>query len=274
MAAYINKKHLDQKGYTYEYPRPAVTADCVIFGFDGNSLRILLVERGVEPYLGLWALPGGFMKMDETIEDCARRELFEETAVSDIYLEQFHTFSGVRRDPRGRVVTVAFIALIRPSDHNIIGGDDAANAAWFNADQLPPLAFDHLDIIKSGRRYLKDILTLRPAAFHLLNELFTIEELRRVYEVVNQTSYDRRNFQRKLMSTNLVEKVHEDNMSDVCCLSEQNSNVTSSKMHPRDKKGRRPNLFRLIGKNKSSESSDSDDTDDLDDNSIKRLFNF
>ena len=97
--------------YTYEYPRPALTADCVIFGFDGNALNVLLIERGVEPYKGYWALPGGFMRMDETIDECARRELMEETQVKDIYIEQFRVFSSTNRDPRGRVVTVAFIAL-------------------------------------------------------------------------------------------------------------------------------------------------------------------
>lgn len=195
----------DAKGkYTYEYPRPAMTADCVIFGFDGEQLKVLLIERGVEPFKGLWALPGGFMKMDETIEQCAIRELREETNVSDVYLEQFKVFSGITRDPRGRVVTVAFIALVRPSDYKVIGGDDASNALWFNARQLPPLAFDHYEIIECAIQYLREILKLRPVAFRLLDDIFSVDELRKVYEVINDTQYDRRNFQRKLMQSDVI----------------------------------------------------------------------
>lgn len=195
----------DAKGkYTYEYPRPAMTADCVIFGFDGEQLKILLIERGVEPFKGSWALPGGFMKMDETIEQCAIRELREETNLSDVYLEQFKVFSGITRDPRGRVVTIAFIALVRPSDYKVIGGDDASNALWFNARQLPPLAFDHYEIIECAIHYLREILKLRPVAFRLLDDIFSVDELRKVYEVINDTQYDRRNFQRKLMQSDVI----------------------------------------------------------------------
>lgn len=195
----------DAKGkYTYEYPRPSMTADCVIFGFDGEQLKVLLIERGVEPFKGSWALPGGFMKMDETIEQCAIRELREETNISDVYLEQFKVFSGITRDPRGRVVTVAFIALVRPSDYKVIGGDDASNALWFNARQLPPLAFDHYEIIDCAIHYLREILKLRPVAFRLLDDIFSVDELRKVYEVINDTQYDRRNFQRKLMQSDVI----------------------------------------------------------------------
>lgn len=193
--------------YTYKYPRPAVTADCIIFGFDGSELKILLVERGVEPYLGMWALPGGFMKMDETIEECARRELAEETGVTKVYLEQFHVFSDTLRDPRGRTITVAFMALVRPNQHNIVGGDDANRAMWFNADMLPPLAFDHKTIIDYGRNHLQEVLRVRPVAFNLLNDVFTIDELRQVYEVINRTTYDRRNFQRKIIMTDILKSV-------------------------------------------------------------------
>lgn len=203
----------DPKGeYVYEYPRPAMTADNVIFGFGGNKLQILLVERGIEPFKGSWALPGGFLRMCETIEECARRELREETNVHDVYLEQFHVFSDPRRDPRGRVVTVAFIALVRPSDHAVIGGDDASNAMWFDVDMLPPLAFDHLQIIDKARVYLKEMLRIKPLAFNLLNEVFSVDELRNVYEVITGNTYDRRNFYRKLMQSNLLKDVDEDPM--------------------------------------------------------------
>lgn len=192
------------KQFCYRYPHPAVTADCVIFGFTGTELKLLLVERGNEPYKGYWALPGGFMKMDETIDQAAARELREETNLSNVYLEQFRVYSDVERDPRERVVTVAFIALVRPADYNVVAGDDAANAMWFNERQLPPLAFDHREIIKQAREHLKETLHVKPIAFQLLNEVFSISELQRVYEVINETAYDRRNFQRSVLDANIV----------------------------------------------------------------------
>lgn len=229
----------DPKGeYVYEYPRPAMTADNVIFGVGGNKLQILLVERGIEPFKGSWALPGGFLRMCETIEECARRELREETNVHDVYLEQFHVFSDPRRDPRGRVVTVAFIALVRPSDHAVIGGDDASNAMWFDVDMLPPLAFDHLQIIDKARVYLKEMLRIKPLAFNLLDRVFSVDELRNVYEVITGNTYDRRNFYRKLMQSNLLKDVDEDSMvasESRCSMSmhpdANNEDVLSSKEH-------------------------------------------
>ncbi len=193
-----------QKGYTYEYPRPAVTTDCVIFGFDGKNLNILLIERGCEPYVGSWALPGGFLQMDETVEECALRELKEETNVSEVFLEQFHVFSNVNRDPRGRVLTVAFYALVRQSDYEVISGDDATRAQWFEQDELPPLAFDHDDIIRLAKERLRERLRTKPIAFKLLNDRFSISELQRLYEVILNTTYDRRNFYRKAISNNFL----------------------------------------------------------------------
>ena len=181
-----------------------MTADSVVFGFDGKKLHILLIERGIEPYKGSWALPGGFMNINETIEECARRELHEETGVEDIYLEQFHVFSGINRDPRERVVTVAFFALVRKSDYGLIAGDDAVRANWFDLDELPPLAFDHAGIIKHARGYLQEVLRNRPIAFKLLDEKFSMAELQRLYEAINGVEYDRRNFAKKMNSTGLL----------------------------------------------------------------------
>lgn len=192
------------KKYSYEYPHPAVTADAVVFGFDGKTLHILLIERGIEPYKGIWALPGGFMRIDETAEQCAIRELQEETGLTQIYLEQFHTFSAVGRDPRERVVTIAFFALVRKSDFRLIAGDDAARASWFELDELPPLAFDHDEIITQARAHIKEVLKNRPIAFKLLDEKFSIDELRRLYEAINGVQYDRRNFAKKMTSTGLL----------------------------------------------------------------------
>ncbi len=194
----------NKNSYTYKYPHPAVTTDCVIFGFDGRDLNILLVERGIDPYKGAWALPGGFLKMDETVEECAQRELKEETNVSKVYLEQFHVFSDVRRDPRERVLTVAFYALVKQSDYDVIGGDDAAQAQWFQQDELPPLAFDHDEIIAMAKDCLREKLRTKPIAFKLLNDKFSMSELQRLYEVILGTTYDRRNFQRKALSSGFL----------------------------------------------------------------------
>lgn len=191
--------------YSYKYPHPAITTDSVVFGFDGKDLHILLIERGIDPFKGSWALPGGFMRIDETAEQCAARELQEETGVADIFLEQFHVFSSVNRDPRERVVTVAFYALVRRADYRLIAGDDAARANWFMIDELPPLAFDHDQIIDMARQRLREKLRTRPIAFKLLDEKFSMGELQRLYEAINGTTYDRRNFQRKMISTGLLE---------------------------------------------------------------------
>ncbi len=188
--------------YTYKYPHAAITTDSVVFGFDGRRLYVLLIERGQDPYRGSWALPGGFLNMDETVEECARRELFEETGINDAYLEQFHVFSTVDRDPRERVVTVAFLALVRKSQ--LTAGDDAAKAQWFELDELPPLAFDHAEIIQMARERLQENLRTRPIAFRLLDKKFSMTELQRIYEAINGTSYDRRNFARKMSSTGLL----------------------------------------------------------------------
>lgn len=226
------------KKYCYEYPRPSLTADCVIFGFTGKTIKVLLVERGVEPFLGYWALPGGFMKMEETIDEAALRELREETGLSDVYLDQFRVYSRTDRDPRGRVVTVAFIALVRPEQSRILAGDDAAKAMWFEADMLPPLAFDHAEIIGDAREYLKEILRVKPVAFQLLSRKFTIGELQTLYEVINGAQYDRRNFLRTAVDSSVISEVEDDDdiitVSDGCMCGSSAGERTS---------GRQPKLY-------------------------------
>ena len=136
--------------YTYKYPRPAVTADCVVMTKE-TTPQVLLIERGFDPYKGCWAFPGGFMNMDETTEQCAIRELEEETGMKVTELQQIGAYSKVDRDPRGRTITVAYLIVVdTPVD--VIGQDDAAKAQWFPIDALPPLAFDHEDIMKDAIR--------------------------------------------------------------------------------------------------------------------------
>lgn len=201
--------------YTYEYPRPSLTADCVVFSFDGNDLKVLLIERRLEPFKGKWAFPGGFMRMDETIEECAKRELQEETGLVKARLEQFHVFSDVNRDPRVdgfgqlvRVVTVAFFALVKQSE--VKGGDDAKNAQWFSIKDIPHLAFDHDYILRLAQRALKEKICFEPIGFDLMEQEFTIPELQRLYEAILEVKFDRRNFQKKLLQTGILNDVDMD----------------------------------------------------------------
>src|SRR5689334_24039427 len=133
--------------YTYQYPRAALTVDCVVFGFDEGDLKVLLIERGLEPFKGRWALPGGFVRVDETLDEAARRELAEEAGLRNVFLEQLYTFGTVDRDPRERVVSVAYYSLVKLSDHRAKAATDAANAEWFPISKVPKLAFDHAQIL-------------------------------------------------------------------------------------------------------------------------------
>lgn len=141
--------------YTYKYPRPAVTADCVVMTKEANP-HVLLIERGFDPFKGRWAFPGGFMNMDETAEQCAIRELEEETGLKVSSIHQIGAYSKVDRDPRGRTITVAYLAIV-DEPVSVKGQDDAAKAQWFPIDALPPLAFDHEDIMRDAIALYKEM---------------------------------------------------------------------------------------------------------------------
>lgn len=138
---------MNSQKHCYEYPRPAVTTDCVVFSYSGEELIVLLIERGNEPFKGRWAIPGGFIQMDETAEECAKRELYEETGIKIDQVEQLHTFTDIDRDPRERTISISYITLVNAGDYNPKAGDDAAKTNWFSVNKLPPLAFDHKEII-------------------------------------------------------------------------------------------------------------------------------
>ena len=192
----------NNKLYSYKYPHPAVTADCVIFGFDGVSIKVLLIQRGIEPYKGQWAFPGGFLQMDETVEECAKRELEEETGLKSASVEQFYTFSAVNRDPRERVITIAHYALVRLSE--VKGGDDAASAQWFAMNEIPSLAFDHERILRMAVKCLKERICFEPIGFELLSEVFTMTELQNLYEAILEVKFDRRNFYNKMLKLGIL----------------------------------------------------------------------
>ena len=189
--------------YTYDYPRPAVTTDCVIFGYDGKELKVLLIERGIEPFKGCWAFPGGFLNMDEDALAGARRELKEETGLEDAFIEQFHTFSEPGRDPRGRVITIAHYALVKIQE--VEGGDDAAQASWFPIGEVPPLAFDHDRILRMAMSRLKERIHFEPVGFELLPDVFTMPQLQNLYEAILEVHFDRRNFASKMLKLGILE---------------------------------------------------------------------
>src|SRR5437879_4429768 len=199
--------------YTYQYPRPALTVDCVVFGFDDGELKVLLIERGLEPFKGRWALPGGFVRVQETLDDAARRELAEETGLKKVFLEQLFTFGDLDRDPRERVVSVAYYALVKLSDHRAKAATDAANAEWFRVSELPKLAFDHADIVATALARLKGKVRYQPIGFELLPALFTLSELQHLYEAVLGTDLDKRNFRKKVLSFGLLVPLKETQMA-------------------------------------------------------------
>lgn len=193
--------------YHYKYPHPSVTTDCVIFGFDGIQLKVLLVQRGVEPFKGRWAFPGGFLNIQESAEEGALRELKEETGLEGVLVRQFHTFTAPNRDPRERVISIAFYALVRLQE--VRGGDDAADARWFRLDEVPQLAFDHDKILRKAEQALRQQIHFEPVGFELLPETFTLHELKNLYESILGISFDKRNFIRKMKRFGLVEQLEE-----------------------------------------------------------------
>ncbi len=190
--------------YTYEYPRPSLTVDCVVFGLDDEDLKVLLIQRDLAPFKGRWALPGGFVQEDEGLADAARRELREETGLTQVFLEQLFTFGDPGRDPRERVVTVAYYALVNLLDHTVQGATDARDAAWFSASEAQGLAFDHDRIVETALARLKGKVRYQPIGFELLPEKFTLSQLQHLYDTILETSLDKRNFRRKVLATGLL----------------------------------------------------------------------
>ncbi len=191
--------------YTYQYPRAAVTVDCVVFGLDEDHvLKLMLIQRALAPFLGKWALPGGFIQIDEELETSVLRELQEETGLKKIFLEQLFTFGKPGRDPRGRTITVAYYALINLSDHPVKADSDARDARWFPINDLPELAFDHDKIVDVALNRLKKKVRYEPIGFELLPKKFTLSQLQRLYETVLKQNFDKRNFRKQFLKMDLL----------------------------------------------------------------------
>ncbi|MGA7725582.1 MAG: NUDIX domain-containing protein [Opitutaceae bacterium] len=195
--------------YTYKHPHPAVTVDGVVFGFDDADLKLLLIKRKIEPFQGQWALPGGFVLEQEGLEEAARRELADETGITRLYLEQLYSFGEPSRDPRERVISIAYYALVKLADHRVRAASDAQEVAWFPVAELPSLAFDHEKIVEVGLRRLKAKVRYEPIGFELLPEKFTLGELQRLYETVLEQNLDKRNFRKKILGMELLEPLDE-----------------------------------------------------------------
>lgn len=195
--------------FTYEYARPALTVDCVVFGFDEGDLKVLLVQRALEPFKGRWALPGGFVHDDESLDAAAMRELREETGLGDLFLEQLYTFGAVDRDPRGRTVSVAYYALVTLAGRNLAASTDAARAAWFSASELPSLAFDHDAIVDTAVQRLRGKVRYQPIGFELLPKKFTLSQLQHLYETILERALDKRNFRKKILGMDVLKETDE-----------------------------------------------------------------
>ena len=192
--------------YSYKYPHPAVTTDIVIFTVRDQELQLLLIKRGVSPFVGQWALPGGFVRIDEDLDASAIRELEEETGVTSVYLEQLRTFGEVKRDSRERVISVAYFALIPSDKVELRAATDADAVGWFAMDELPTLAFDHSEIVKAAHERLVAKLKYSTIAFQFMPKVFTLTELQSVYELILREKIDKRNFRKSIFVLDVIKE--------------------------------------------------------------------
>ncbi len=193
------------------FPNPHIklTVDAIVFGYNAGKISILLIQRKYEPFKGQWAIPGGFVLEDESLEEAVHRELKEETGVSINYLEQLYTFGAVDRDPRGRVVSVAYFGLIHPDGHTLEASTDAEVAQWFDIDELPALSFDHKHILEVTITRLKGKITYEPIGFELLETKFPFSDLEKLYTTLLGRPVDRRNFRKKINNLNILDELDE-----------------------------------------------------------------
>ena len=189
-----------------KYERPSVTVDVVVFSVVEGELKVLLIKRKNWPFEGRWAIPGGFVEIDEPLEDAAARELYEETGVEGVYLEQFYTFGQPDRDPRTRVISVAYLALVDAGQLQPRAADDAADVGWFSVHEPPPLAFDHVDILKRALQRLRHKLESTALGSLFMPEEFTLSELRRAYERILNEKLDGRRFRRRILAADILEE--------------------------------------------------------------------
>lgn len=186
-----------------------LSVDAVVFGYEKGEISVLLIKRKYEPFKGKWAIPGGFVLNSESLEEAVERELQEETGVKINYLEQLYTFGKPSRDPRGRVVSVAYFGLVRPNTFKIFASTDAEEVAWFNINELPELAFDHKEILRIAIERLQGKITYEPIGFELLDKKFPFSDLEKLYTTLLGREIDRRNFRKKIIGLNVLDELDE-----------------------------------------------------------------
>lgn len=186
-----------------------LSVDAVVFGYEKGEISVLLIKRKYEPFKGKWAIPGGFVLNDESLEEAVERELQEETGVEINYLEQLYTFGKPSRDARGRVVSVAYFGLVRPNTFKIVASTDAEEVSWFNINELPKLAFDHKEILKIAIERLQGKITYEPIGFELLDKKFPFSDLEKLYTTLLGREIDRRNFRKKIIGLNVLDELDE-----------------------------------------------------------------
>ncbi|MDP2091333.1 MAG: NUDIX domain-containing protein [Candidatus Gracilibacteria bacterium] len=188
---------------------PILATDVVVFNIRKGKLKVLLIKMNKEPFVGLWALPGGFIGEKELCLDAAHRILYEASSVSDLYIEQLKVFDAIDRDPKARIVSIAHMAIIKKDDLSIKTNDSYSDIAWFSVDELPVMAYDHLDIIKYGLERLEGKVTYSTLSLSLMPEKFTLSELQSVFEIVLKKDLDKRNFRKKLLKSGVIEDTGE-----------------------------------------------------------------
>lgn len=191
-------------------PTIRVSVDAVVFGYAPTTgISVLLIRRKYDPFQGMWAIPGGLVMEHESLEDAVRRELHEETGVDVNYLEQLYTFAKPGRDPRNRVLTVAYYGLVKQNAFELYADTDAEDAAWFTIKELPPLAFDHAEIMEVAINRLKGKIRYEPIGFELLDDKFPFSELHKLYQATLGKAIDRRNFKKKFLQLGILEELKE-----------------------------------------------------------------
>lgn len=192
-----------------DFFKSAFSVDNIIFGFDQDALKVLLIKRASEPFMGQWALPGDLVRPDEDLDEAAFRVLEQLTGVKDVYLEQVHTFGEVNRHPRGRVITIAYYSLVNIKNVSIRAASFADKVAWKEVRSINSLAFDHFSIMQTCLRRLRADVKVQPIGFELLPPKFTLTELQRLYESVLEKDLDKRNFRKKILSMNVLRSLEE-----------------------------------------------------------------
>lgn len=188
----------------HEYKNPSLAVDLVVFGYHENELSVLLLNRKEEPFKDRWTLPGAFLQMQETFQTTCSRVLQTKLGMDNVYLEQLYSFDEVERDPRGRVISVVYYALINPVKFEVVAGSMANDVKWFSVKKVPKLGFDHNDLFKKALQRLKSKILYWPVGFELLDEFFTMTELHELYECILDTTIDRRNFRRKILDSEYI----------------------------------------------------------------------